>query len=354
MGDLAAEVSVAHRRNSPRGAVDLGNEFPQGKLTSEGVVRASMRSAFSAHGCLSLGCLSLFLAGITACSSGGQAATPLDGGGVSEDADVASPGAVDAAAGHDAGVADGSKTHSTSGPLSIVSLTPTATTLTGGEALVSESSAITFIAIVTDDAGLDTIAGGQLMDDTGATYAAFGAGANKGTYSATLTWAEMTSVHAASFGPQGGSRKFVAKFVDNAHNEVTSEVDIGLACRRGSGLVSSCAGICSDLRDDVSHCGACGTSCSSAQFCAAGLCNAGFTTDPASPTHVQTACIAPSAFASSTTCAQLCERAKMGACTRILQFGASDATCGGASSDGSCTADVTQVPGPIRCRCNAK
>ncbi len=309
-----------------------------------------MRSAFLAHGCLSL-----LLAGITACSSGGQAATPLDGGAVSEDAEVASPGATDAAAGHDAGGADGSNppTH-TSGPLSIVSLTPTATTLTGGEALVSESSAINFIAIVTDEAGLDTIAGGQLMDDTGATYAAFGAGANKGTYSATLTWAQMTSVHAASFGPTGGSRKFVAKFVDNAHNQVTSEVDIALACRRSSGLVSSCAGICADLRDDVNHCGACGTSCSSAQFCAAGLCNAGFATDPASPTHVQTPCIAPSAFASSTTCSQLCERAKMGACTRILQFGATDATCGGTSSDGSCTADLTQVPGPIRCRCNAK
>ena len=86
--------------------------------------------------------------------------------------------------------------------------------------------------------GLDTIAGGMLQDDAGGTYAAFGAGAVKGTYTATVAWSAINVVRAID-EPLAGQRTFVAKFFDNdghvasqvAPIEVSVPVQLG-RCRR--------------------------------------------------------------------------------------------------------------------------
>jgi Stigma-specific protein, Stig1 len=251
--------------------------------------------------------------------------------------------------------ADAATGTSANGELSILSLTPTSPTMTGGAPLPTESLGVTFIAIVTDAAGLDAIAGGQLMDDSGATFAAFGAGANKGTYSATLDWATMNTIHAAEFDEKGGTRTFVAKFFDNHKNEATAKVDIKLACRSATAakeLLPACGGACSDITRDAKNCGACGNSCTSTS-CVASKCAVTFTPDPANPQIVQTDCLAPSAFAAGTTCTSLClTRGGTSACTRTVNFSAADATCGGASTDGTCETDLSKAAGPLRCRCS--
>jgi hypothetical protein len=303
---------------------------------------------------LVLGSAIFAITALGACSSGsGGNYAGISDGGTSQN-----PSTDEEESTSDAGSArDGAKKPSSSssgdGDLAIVSLTPTVDTITGGDTKSTESNSVTFIAIVTDAAGLDTIAGGQLMDDSGATYAAFGAGANKGTYSATLTWGQLNSIRAAEFDAQGGSRTFVAKFFDNAKNEATAETEIKLACRRGNALANACGGACVDPKTDSDHCGKCNNSCG-ANMCISGICTTGpqFTPDPANTDILQTQCIAPSNFASNTTCEKLCSSANEGPCTRIMVFGASDATCAGTSVDGSCTEDLSKVTGPLRCRCN--
>ena len=65
------------------------------------------------------------------------------------------------------GGADGSSDGSASsgdGALRIVSLTMTAPSIAGGDRKATDATTVTFVAIVTDMDGLDTIAGGQLLD----------------------------------------------------------------------------------------------------------------------------------------------------------------------------------------------
>ena len=225
--------------------------------------------------------------------------------------------------------------------------------MTGGAPLPTESLGITFIAIVTDTAGLDAIAGGQLMDESGATFAAFGAGANKGTYSATLDWVAMNTIHAAEFGLEGGTRTFVAKFFDNHKNEATAQVEIKLACRsaKTKGLLGACGGACIDVSRDANNCGTCGNACAD---CVNSTCvPPTFTPDPVSPQFVQSNCLSPTGLAVGTTCANLClARGGTSACTRTLLFAAGDATCDDFSSDGTCGSDMTKATGPLRCRCS--
>jgi hypothetical protein len=186
-----------------------------------------------------------------------------------------------------------------SGSLSIVSLTSTGQRLTGGKPLTSETDSLTFVAIVTDPKGLDHIAGGQLVDDGGATYAAFGAGATKGTYAATLTFATMNQVRSADFPTVGGSRKFSAKFFDNDGKAAVASIEIALACRDETyGLIGSCGGVCTDRAANGSNCSQCGVSCGSGQRCSNGSCGSQ-TTGPDECLHAKW-------FGPNTTCAAIC------------------------------------------------
>ncbi len=94
---------------------------------------------------------------------------------------------------------------SANGALAIVKLSATVSTVTWNPR-PTESSSVTFVAIVTATAGLDTIAGGALEDDTGALYGAFGAGSTKGTFVAMTDFAAMNRIRAIDFSNAGGTR----------------------------------------------------------------------------------------------------------------------------------------------------
>lgn len=183
----------------------------------------------------------------------------------------ASSGGSGGAAGSSAGSSAGGSGGSASGSLAIVSFTTTATTLTGGSPSSTETGSATFTAIVTDSSGLDTIAGGQLLDDAGLTYAAFTAGASKSTFTAAVTWASVNQVSAVNFSTLSGQRTFVAKFFDNQGNIATANLTLALTCRGStpaalSVLLGACAGTCTDT-NGYSNCGACGNTCALPNIC---------------------------------------------------------------------------------------
>lgn len=300
---------------------------------------------------------------VVACSGGaseppsGTNATPDDSN-VTPDGGASDGGATDA---HNAHTSTGS---SANGQLTIVSVTPTSTIMTGGAPLATESSAVTFIAIVTDTAGLDAIAGGQLMDDTGATYAAFGAGANKGTFSATLDWVTMNQIRVAEFTAPGGKRTFIAKFFDNLKNEATASVELNLACRRASGeSVGACGGACSAVARERKNCGSCGNVCATS-VCFNGTCAPPpFAPVPTDPKFVQTDCLPRSAFESGMNCGTLCDEYQRVTgqdvdCGQLFYFAPTDTTCSGGATGGDCLNNMSSViggsNGPVRCRCKIK
>jgi hypothetical protein len=217
-------------------------------------------------------------------SAGGDA--PDGSSGASGDGDGPSDAGADAAS-------PSTSATSANGELSIVHVASTVKTITQN-ADSTESDSAQFVAIVTDKAGLDTIAGGTLEDDTGITYGAFSAGANKGTYVASVTFEQINSIRRIDFPQAGGTRTFVVRFIDNAGNVVTASLSLDLRCRLRpagygqsidpsvAGLVGACGGACTDLNDDPDNCGACGTpTCATfnaggavgdVQSCVAGSC----------------------------------------------------------------------------------
>jgi hypothetical protein len=172
---------------------------------------------------------------------------------------------------------------------------------------VSPSVSSTISAIVSDSGGLS---GGTLLDPTsGKVYGAFSTG-GQGTFTFDLTWAEVNSVSAVN-APAGGttSRKFTAKFFDNAGKSTTQQITINLGCDSSSGE-AACGGTCTSLASDNNNCGGCGKVCASSvpsveasgQFTLA-ACNAGtcestqqFTTD----TSCNVACASKSSTCTST------------------------------------------------------
>ena len=190
------------------------------------------------------------------------------------------------------------------GQIKILSLTTTVSTVTGGVPLATESNSVTFVAIVTDTKGLDTIAGGQLVDDTGATYAAFEAGTNKGTYTCTLTYQQMNQIKAIDFPVGGGMVNFTAKFFDNDANVATSSLPVHLACRDNTnGLIGACGGSCSDQSIDPANCGMCGNPCAKGTYCA-GTCQAAMIDG-----NNDTNCILTRSIDHTSTCVDICTAA---------------------------------------------
>jgi hypothetical protein len=231
--------------------------------------------------------LILSLAGVVVACSGANHAPPPADAAVTSDADGS-------------GV-------SPNGVLDIVSLTTTVQTVTGGHPSATESSSVVFVAIVTDGNGLDTIAGGQLLDDQGTTYGSFSTGSTKGTYTSSLTWDQMNQGRAIDFTNDApGQRKFVAKFFDNAGNVAAASLPIALQCRADPPgvafpdmLVGACGGECTDT-DSGDHCGSCSNVCPKGELCTQGACAPAVTADQ------RTSCVKVSAVSSDTTCTDVC------------------------------------------------
>lgn len=248
-----------------------------------------------------------------------------------------------------ASTATGGGTGGHNGALSIVALSSTVPTITGGHPGATETDTVTFVAIVTDIAGLDTIAGGKLIDDMNHTYGAFGAGANKGTYNLSLTWSQINQVSPidTTVGPK---RTFTAQFFDNQNNTATASVDIALACREFLGLVGACAGVCADIKADGSNCGACGHPCSKGMICGNSTCvNPHFGSIPGN-TDTYTDCLAVYTVPSGTTCVDICNEVGLN-CTAFLLF--NGATCDPQNPDSApgCNVDIPSVPGRFQCAC---
>ncbi len=159
---------------------------------------------------------------------------------------------------------------SSDGTLTIVSLSSDVNRLTR-HANSDETETVNFIAIVTDTNGLDSIAGGSLEDETGATYTAFGAGAQKGTYVAAIDWSHINIVNPIDL-PAGGTRVFIAKFYDNFGHTISKAIAMTFQCRFRSAS-TALTGACHDDCYDASNCGGCGHACGTGEVCSgAGTC----------------------------------------------------------------------------------
>jgi hypothetical protein len=298
---------------------------------------------------VALGFAGLLAGPIAACSgtaAPGSAVTSAnpDDSGVSLDASSS-----DAMEG-DGGGGSTSSTSATNGSLAIVNLTATSKTIVGGNPLPTESGSTTFVAIVTDTKGVDAIAGGQLADDQGNLYGAFGAGANKGTYTSTVSWAALTAIAAPSFAAAPGSRNFVVRFFDNDGKSVEAPLSVGLACRDGnSNLVGACAGTCVDTQVDGANCGQCGKRCMPSLACGASTC-----APLAYTPGIGTECARVDEAVPGATCNDLCgaEGGRIGLGLRFF----SENTCVGDVGTGNADVPIrTNEPlSPIRyfrCRC---
>jgi hypothetical protein len=207
------------------------------------------------------------------------------------------PGSGDGGLSFDDSADGGSSSSSSNGDLNIVSLTSTVAQITSAASIAtgkngSAASSTTLVAIITDSSGLNTIAGGQVLDANGATYAAFGAGADKGTYSADVSWDAITQAAPINFGEGGSKITLTAKFFDNAGNTATSTVDLSLYCSpQASG--GACDGTCFDFGSDSSNCGKCGNACGTDLACIGGSCK---------PPQLSTC----ESLTTATSCTQVC------------------------------------------------
>ena len=275
-----------------------------------------------------------------ACTAGSNspAAWGLDGG--SSGNASAGIGDASAASASDSGghAVDGEAgpARSPDGPLKIVSLTTTVSAITSPvKKAVSDASSVTFVAIVTDEAGVDAIVGGTLTDETGATYGAFDSGAQKGTFTATVSWDQATQVRNLTFSAPGTTRNFTAKFFDNKGQTAAAPIDITFYCG-ASRDGDACSGTCTSLPRSWDNCGSCGKHCGGTQLCYLGGC------------IDEPVCFAPSSFPVITSCVDYCKREGLD-CNTAYSY--DDAKCDEAFAyDIHCTGSFP--PGsPINCNC---
>jgi hypothetical protein len=167
---------------------------------------------------------------------------------------------------------------------------PVFLTLSANVTQITEGESVTFTAILTDPDGVEDIIGGSLLGADGSVdFGPFVAAGQPGTYSITLSWAQIHQAVPIHFENMAESRSFGARFFDQAANSTTKSIEISLQCAGGS----ACDGACTDLASDGANCGTCGHACTS-MGCEEGGC---------SPTWSE--CVtSDSGFA---TCSQICQ-----------------------------------------------
>jgi hypothetical protein len=127
------------------------------------------------------------------------------------------------------------------GGLDLEALTQTTQVVTGGSPLPTETNAVTFVAVLTSDDGNNGVAGGDLLDDQGATYGPFVSAGHDGTFSITLTFEQLNQVEPINFAATT-TREFSAKFYGDG--DASSTVVVELQCRGDTGLEGACGGVC--------------------------------------------------------------------------------------------------------------
>ena len=132
---------------------------------------------------------------------------------------------------------------------------------------ITEGESVVFTAIVSDPDGFDDIAGGTLFTQDGAfSYGPFVSAGQEGTYSITVSWAEVDQVASIEFEDFDLDRVFRAEFFDKEGHKVTKDTMITLHCEGGG----ACGGSCKDFQIDGANCGTCGKICSGG--CGGGEC----------------------------------------------------------------------------------
>lgn len=170
---------------------------------------------------------------------------------------------------------------------------------------LTQGELATFALAVTAPSDGATITGGQLVGPSGTTYGLFQVPDGDGVYRIDLAWPDIHVVESIDFASGGGeSRTFTAYVNDDEGRAGTATATLRLHCDGDA----ACSGQCTDVQDDVDHCGACGTSCAVVmgdRVCDAGSCAEASTCVPLPATG---------------TCTQLCADAGALACAPARGF----------------------------------
>ena len=230
-----------------------------------------MRPDRALVGELTTGLLIVFLSGCpqTRNAPGFGGTSAPDGGSISTSDSGAPLDGGDAGRSEDAGLPDAGD--GGTGGLTILSFGTNVTELVPGES-------VTFVAVCTDVAGLQALAGGVLESPDGTIqYGAFVA-SSQGSYSLTLSWSQINQAEPITFD-SNDQRSFEAAFFDSAGSSAHRTTSITLTCNG----MAACDGVCIDIMTDDGNCGSCGTACGSpTTTCTAGVC--------ACPTSGEIAC----------------------------------------------------------------
>lgn len=125
---------------------------------------------------------------------------------------------------------------------------------------ITEGESVTFTALLTDPDGLDDLVGGSLLSESEAIdYGPLVAAGQPGSYSISLSWAQIHQSDPIAFENAEPPRVFRARFFDQKGNKAVKDAEILLTCVGGS----ACAGTCTDLGLDGTNCGTCGHACAS-------------------------------------------------------------------------------------------
>lgn len=125
---------------------------------------------------------------------------------------------------------------------------------------ITEGESVIFTALLTDPDGVEDIIGGSLLSENEAIdYGPFVAAGQVGTYSISLSWAQIEQSASINFENTELSLPLRARFFDQGGNKAVSDAQITLACAGGS----ACNGSCTNISADGANCGACDHTCSS-------------------------------------------------------------------------------------------
>ncbi len=133
---------------------------------------------------------------------------------------------------------------------------------------ITQGESVTFTALLTDPDGVDDIVGGSLLSENEKIdFGPLIAAGQPGTYSISLSWAQIHQSDPIFFENAEPPRVFRARFFDQKGHQAVMDAEIVLMCAGGS----ACGGSCTDLDLDGMNCGNCGHACAS-MGCQGGIC----------------------------------------------------------------------------------
>jgi hypothetical protein len=170
---------------------------------------------------------------------------------------------------------------------------------------LTQGELVTFTLAVTAPADGATLTGGQLVGPGGATYGLFRVPEGDGVYRMDLAWPDIHVVGSIDFDAGGHEdRTFTAYMSDDEGRAGSATTTLRLHCDGDA----ACSGQCTDVSDDVDHCGACGERCDVVmgdRVCDAGAC------------ATRAAC---AVLPAATTCSDVCAAAGARACAPARGF----------------------------------